>query len=380
MPAVKSPGLRGSRLAWFGLVAVSAALAIDLLQRTGPIGIDFHTYLAAAQVGLQQGWPHVYEQSLVVAAQKSLAPALATQPFLSPPTVAWLVAPLTALPYDAAYVTWAGLTFVALAGALAWSGESLGVNRWVAVVGALAPWWVMHAVNLGQVVPLVAAGVLVSWRLIREKHDVAAGLFLSVILLKPNLALLVPFALLAAGRQRALAAWLAAAAAVVVVAALTLSGEGMSGYASQLLGGLPPGADNITLHGAFGIAGSVALLVRVVVIGAALAASFRLRGSPGLVIPVAIVASLIAAPYLHASDLILLSAAAWMVWEERPSAAWRAPLALGWVLGSSYLFAVGHTLDLTRWPLLEIALWLAIVLAAWRPLTGSADLKSRAPA
>lgn len=357
-----------------------AALTIDLVRRTEPIGIDFHTYLAAAQVGLNQGWPHIYDQSVVAAAQKSLAPSLATQPFLSPPTDAWLTAPLTALPYDAAYLVWAVVSFVALAAALAWASPSRGVDRWVAVVGALAPWWVMHAVNLGQVVPLVGAGVVVAWRLIREKHEVAAGLVLSVILLKPNSALLVPLALLLAGRFRAFVAWSAAVAVAVVVAALTLGSSGLSAYAGQLFGGLPSGADYITLHGAFGVTGWVAALMRLVVIVAVLFAAFRMRRSPGLVIPLAITASLIVAPYLHASDLILLSAAAWMAWEERPAAAWRIPLAIGWLVGSSFLSAVGRSPDLTRWPLVEIALCLALLIAAWRPLTGAADLKARAPA
>ncbi|HYM67476.1 MAG TPA: hypothetical protein VEW68_09310, partial [Patescibacteria group bacterium] len=142
----------------------------------------------------------------------------------------------------------------------------------------------------------------------------------------------------------------------------------------------PTGADYITLRGAFGVTGLTAALMRLIVIGAALATAHRVRSSPALVLPTAIAASLIVAPYLHASDLILLSAAAWMVWEERPSAAWRVPLGIGWVLASPYLFDIGWSPGLTRWPLLEIALWLALVVAAWRPLTGAADLRSRAPA
>jgi hypothetical protein len=90
--------------------------------------------------------------------------------------------------------------------------------------------------------------------------------------------------------------------------------------------------------------------------------------------------SLIVSPYLHASDLCLLSAAAWMVWEERTNMAWRLALTLGWLVASPFLFLTGFSPDLNRWPLVEVVLLLALVVAAWRPLTTAADLRTRAPA
>jgi hypothetical protein len=111
-----------------------------------------------------------------------------------------------------------------------------------------------------------------------------------------------------------------------------------------------------------------------------LATAYKLRGAPGLVVPIGIVGSLIVSPYLHASDLCLLSAAAWMVWEERTAMAWRTALAAGWVVASPFLFLTGMGPSLNRWPLIESVLLLAMVVAAWRPLTGTADLRTRAPA
>ena len=49
----------------FGLAIVLVALALDVLNRYEPIGIDFHTYLAAARVGAEQGWSLIYDQRLV---------------------------------------------------------------------------------------------------------------------------------------------------------------------------------------------------------------------------------------------------------------------------------------------------------------------------
>jgi glycosyl transferase family 87 len=365
---------------WLGLAVVVMALALDLLHHPQHVGIDFHTYLAAATVGLQQGWSHVYDQGLVAAAQKHLVPGQYTQPFLSPPTVAWLAAPLTPFPYWTAFGIWAVFSFLAFAAALAWSGVSTGAVRWIAVVGALAPWWVLHAVNLGQVVPFVAAGVVVAWRLMREDKEIAAGVLLSVIFLKPNTAILVPAALLVAGRYRVFAAWLAAGAMLAVIALLVLGPDGLSGYVNQLRSPLPGGADALTLKGAIGATGVVAAVLRVIIVGFVLATAFRLRASPGLVVPIGIVGSLIVSPYLHASDLCLLAAAAWIVWEERTNVAWRIGLALGWLVASPFLFLPSAGPGLNRWPLIESALLLALMVVAWRPLTGPADLRTRAPA
>ena len=371
-----------TRRAWLpaALAVVVIALLIDFVHQTERIGIDFHTYEAAAKVGLQQGWSHIYDQALVAAQQKLLVPEQYTQPFLSPPTVAWLAAGLAPLPYALAFDVWATLILVAFAAALAWSATGHGLSRWLPVAAALAPWWVLHAVRLGQVVPLVAAAVVVAWRLIREDRDVAAGVVLAIVFLKPNTAFLVPLALLAAGRYRTFAAWAVVGAALAAIALLTLGSHGMSAYASQLSGPLPKGADALTLKGALGLDGVLATVVRLVLVGAVLVTSFKLRGSPGLVIPVAIVGSLVTSPYLHASDLCLLAAAALMVWHEGQTLAWRVALALGWVLASPYLFVPGIGPSLNRWPLLELVLLGALVLVAWRPLTREADLRTRAPA
>ena len=365
---------------WLGLAAVTVALALDMWHRPEAIGIDFHTYLAAAVVGLHQGWSHLYDQQLIAVAQKQVDPGVWTQPFLSPPAVAWLAAPLTLVPYWVAYGIWALLIFAAFAGSLAWAGVSTGTARWIAVLGALTPWWVLHAVNLGQVVPLVAAGVVVAWRLLRDKRDIAAGVALSLIFLKPNTAILVPFALLAARRYRVSTSWLAIGAVIALIASFLLGVHGLFAYVDQLRAPLPSGADSLTLHGAIGVSGTAALALRVLIIAAVMAAAFKLRESTGLVVPLGIAGSLLISPYLHASDLCLLSAAAWMVWEERPVFAWRLPLAVGWVLASPFLYLQGYSPGLTRLPWLEFGLLLPLVVVAWHPLTGSADSRTRAHA
>jgi len=374
--------IRADKRGWlvlaFGVVGI--ALMLDLLIRHGPVSVDFHTYAAASRVGLEQGWSHIYDQGAVGAEQKRLDPGQYTQPFLSPPTVAFLTAPLSSLPYDTAFVVWGGILFAAFTAALLWASSSRGWVRWIVVIATLSPWWVLYAINVGQVVPLVAAGMVVAWRLLRDRRDALAGIALAAILLKPNTAALVPLALLFAWRPRALATWLAVAAGVMVVILATVGMSGVSEYMTQLRGPLPRGADELTLHGALAATGMFAAALRLLIIGAVLAAAYKLRASPGLVLPIAIVGSLLVSPYLHSSDLCMLAAAGWMVWEERPQLSWRVPLAAGWVLASPYLYLTGAGLHLRQWPWLEIALLVVLVAGTWWPLTTRAESRRRAPA
>jgi Glycosyltransferase family 87 len=369
------------RLLLLALGIVAIALCIDVLHRNDPIGVDFHTYVAAGQVGLEQGWPHIYDQVMVAVEQVELSPTHKVQPFLSPPSVAFVTAPLGYLPYDVAYVAWAVFLLGVFAAALAWSGVSTGWSKWIAVLGALSPWWVMHSVNVGQIVPLEAAGCVIAWRLMRERRDVLAGLALATILFKPNNTILVPFALLFATRFRLFASWAGAAVLVLIVELLTVGTGGLSQYVTQLRGPLPQGADELTLHGALAATGTFAAALRIVIVGAVLAGAHRMRSSPGLVIPLAIVGSLLISPYLHASDLAMLAAAGFMTWEDKPSLAWRAPLIVTWVAASPYIFDVGWGPHLKRWPLFEIMLLVVLLLAAWWPsLTAGVTSRRRAPA
>lgn len=366
---------------------VLIAIALGLWEVHVPIGIDFHTYEAAAQVGVQQGWSHIYDQAAVASKQLELVPGQVAQPFLSPPTTAWLAALLAFLPYWPSYYIWSTFTLVAFALALLWSSRDRGLWRWVTAGAALAPWWVAQAEHVGQVVPLVAVGMLLAWRLIRERRDLLGGAALALLFLKPNTAFLVPLALAVAGRFRAFLAWAVMGALVAAVALITLGPSGISSYVSQLTGSLPLGADSLTLGGALGVTGPVALGLRIVIVGASLVAAFRFRESPGLVIAVGTLGSLLVVPYLHGSDLCLLSGAAFIVWQERTTLAWRIPIAAGWVVASPFIQMSSLSLRLNRWPLIEMLLLAALVFDSSRPriagegaLTAEGDLKRQATA
>jgi len=353
-----------------GLAVMTAlyVMAIDLLHMpSGRLrgqtwaGVDFHTYMAAALVGLQHGWVEIYDQGVVRSVQGQLVPNQFTQPFLSPPVDSWLVAPLTALPYGLALAVWASVLLLALVLALGWSSSYRGPARIAAVVVAMTPWWVLLAIYVGQIVPLVAAAVLVAWRLVKEDREIAAGLVLSVLVLKPNTALLVPFALLAAGRWRTFVACAAASGVIAGLSILAVGFDGVGDYVGSL-SRLPGGASALTLGGAFGLSGMTAIVVRAGIVLAALTAAFTQRGRPGMAMAIGAIASLLTAPYLHNSDLCLLVAAGWIVWHEAP--VWRTALVAMLLAASPDLLERNLGTPLEGWVRIEAAFFAGLVITA----------------
>jgi len=334
-------------------------------------GVDFHTYFAAALVGLQDGWAEMYDQGLVRSVQGNLVPKQFTQPFLSPPVDSWLAAPLTALPYDVALAVWASVLMLALVLALGWTTSYTGPARIAAVAVAMTPWWVLLAIYVGQVVPLVAAAVIVAWRLVKQDREIAAGLLLTVLALKPNTALLVPFMLLAAGRWRVFVTCAAASVVVAVLSILAVGLDGLNDYIGSL-NRLPSGASALTLAGAFGLSGTVAMVVRAGIVVAALGAAFTQRGRPGMAMAIGAIASLLTAPYLHNSDLCVLVAAGWIVWHEAPI--WRTALVAMLLAASPYLLERNLGTSLQGWVHIETAFLAGLVVTAvlTRQIQGSA--------
>jgi alpha-1,2-mannosyltransferase len=324
--------------------------------------LDFSYYYAAARIGLEHGWNHIYDLGLQEQLFRRLHPASDVfdwrRYFVSPPPVAWLVAPFTVLPLVPAFWTFTGLSAAALgvAGWLAVPGRSLGRIALFLTAGCVYP--VLIAIQTGQVTVLIAAATALAWWLDRRGRQVAAGLVLVVLVLKPQVAVLVPVALLIAGRRRLFVTWLAGAIIVTAASIASLGTQGLDQFRAALAIEQDQAANLAwTLASIFG-RGPVALVVGAACGGLALLVAYRdPRRGRELPVVAGIVGTLLAAPYHNPSDFAILAPAAWLYFRS-PVPVWqKAWLVVG--LPATYL-AAGFGPGLL---LVFIAGWLVLLVA-----------------
>jgi Glycosyltransferase family 87 len=321
---------------------------------------DFRLDYSAARVGIQSGYGHLYDLAAQNAAIERLGANFNPQPFISPPPLAWLATPLLVLPFDAALVLW---TLLLLA-ALVWTAYLLAPGGTLARAAHLAlllgVFPVAFGVMVGQPGAFVAGGVATGWWLIRKDHQVWAGLALSVIVLKPQLALLVPVCLLVSGHARAFGAWLAATVLIGLVALALLGPDGVSRYREVLALTQTPAWDitrRYSISGPLGL-GPLLTVTQIVVVVVALLAAWRRRGSgPELPMAAGIVGSLLATPYLGFQDFVMLVVAGWLVIRGGATAWQVALLVLGYALLELVLVVLAVPILLAEAVLLGSLAW-----------------------
>jgi Glycosyltransferase family 87 len=325
--------------------AVTAVLftAFDLYQWALAYASDnFHNdltfYYIAAQIGLNHGWQSIYDLRLQQEALDALGSRIQIAElarYISPPPVAWLVVPLTLLPFRVAYMVWSAL----LLGALGWTWylAAPGTGRIRLIHLAAAVGWlpVIYGLQLGQPGLFVALGVAGSYTLLRQGRQFGAGIALGVLVLKPQLAFLIPAALLVGGRYRAFWGSVVAIGALAVAATLVVGPSGISTYEQRL-----NFAAGVPVNQALTIApyiGSVletrVFQVALAIWSVGLAYAFRRRGHEWILIPT-LVGGLVASPYLHLDDLIMLGLAAWLYVRTSPQPGWTWVLVLALVIAA----------------------------------------------
>jgi glycosyl transferase family 87 len=216
-----------------GRVAVLAAL-FDLslfnayqVFRSDVRWPDFAFFYAFARSALSDGYTHLYEPSSQRYWDQLLFPGSPYYPVVNPPPFVWVLAPLAMMPFGLALLVWTVGMIAAIAAASQIAsppgrfGRVLYLGSWL---GFLPAYLVFVSAPLG---PLVVLSLVLAWKWLREDRQGAAGLVLSVGLLKPTLAILVPVALLAAGYRRAFITWAVAAAVAVAASSAVLGPEGI---------------------------------------------------------------------------------------------------------------------------------------------------------
>jgi hypothetical protein len=292
---------------------------------------DFTFYVAAARIGVTHGWGSIYDLSLQQAQLNSMGSRItiaALARYISPPPTAWLALPLAPLPYEVGYWVWSGLLLAALVGT--WYLAAPGNGRWRLVHIAAAVGWlpVIYTLQLGQPGLFVGLGVAACYALLRAGRPFWAGCALAVLALKPQLAFLVPAALLVSGRTRAFWGSVVALGLLATASAIALGPNGIAAYEARLnfAAGVPVNRE-LTLAPLIGNL-AVARVMQVAIALWALLLVYRMRrrGPEWIFIP-ALVGGLLASPYLHLDDVAMLGLAAWLYLRTSPRA-WTVGFAL----------------------------------------------------
>ena len=318
----------GILLIAFNLYAAATTYVPEHLVRN-----DFRLIYGAALDGWRNGYNHLYDLAAQKAVVEGIGPGVYWSPYLNPPTLAWIATPFLVLPFEAALLLWTVL--ITGAALLAWRlvapGGGLTRTAHLALFLGLFP--TAFGLMVGQPVALVAAAVALSWWLAERKRPLLAGLALSLIAIKPQLALLVPLCLLVAGHRRIFVAWLAATFVLVAAALVMLGPDGIQRYRDVLaLASQWEPTRRYAIAGPLGL-GPQVYAVQVLVAGVALVAAWRQRHmGPARPIATGIVASLLFTPYVGFQDFAMLVVAGWLLIRSGVTSFQVALLVVGYAL------------------------------------------------
>ena len=338
-----------------------------------PVGRDFLAFWSASALALGGAPAAAYDLAALHGVQvASVGADIDPVPWHYPPTFLLLVLPLALLPYLAALVLWLAGP-LALLGALAYR---LLARRPAALLALLFP-AVAQCLISGQN-GIVSALLLGGGLVCLERRPALAGALFGLLTYKPQLAWLVPLALLFGRNWRALAA-LGLSAAVLAAASLLAFGVapwaaflGDLGFAAELLEtGRKPWERVPTVFAAARLAGlgtAAAYAAQAASATAVIALLARLwrRPSPLPLRGAALAAAIpLATPFAFDYDLVLLLLPiAWLA---------RAGVETGWRRGEAALLALLWAAPVGGWLIARLAgvqltpLVLALLLAAiWR--------------
>jgi len=205
-------------------LASLALLAAAWVKAQGPLGSDFLAFWGSARAVLEGVPAAAYDLAWQERVQTG-AGFEGWYAFVNPPPFLFVTAPFGLLRYPVAWIAWVAVTYAAWA----WVSLRAFPRLWPLVLafpGALIA--AGHAQN-----GFVTGALLVGGVMLLDRKPVLAGALFGALVVKPHLALLVPFWLAAGGRWRAFAAAGASAVGLLALSWLCFGTETMLGYASS---------------------------------------------------------------------------------------------------------------------------------------------------
>lgn len=211
------------------------ALSNGLVDRNDkPLGTDFSSFYTAGTLALKGKAASAYSAVTHHAVQQQLFGA--NTPYyawLYPPNFFLAAAPLALLPYPLALLVWQGATlalYLAVMAAILFRArrESRVIaDLWLPVAAAFPAVFI----NLGHGQNGFLSAALFGAALLCLPHrPVLAGILLGTLSYKPQLALVIPFALLAAGQWRTIMAGTVTVIVLAVASLLLFGGDAWSAF------------------------------------------------------------------------------------------------------------------------------------------------------
>jgi hypothetical protein len=319
---------------------IVAALCIEFIQNIlHPTSRDFVSFWGAAQLALAGDPAAAYDRAALHAVQTTVATfSRGEMPFPYPPAYLLLVIPFGLLPFAAGMVAWSlgTLTFYLSAARRLFPGSG-----WLAVAFPA----VFANGSIGQNA-FVTTGIFMAGLALLESSPLAAGAVLGCLVIKPQLALLLPVALIA-GRQWRAIVGAAMSSTGIMLLGLLLFGTATTMawihqlplYATIVRDGLVGWSKLGSVYAAarqFGLGAEPAILLHALVMVVAAAAVWRIWRSDaafGAKVAILSAATLLASPYVFFYDgVILVPAFLWLARENtRPMilfALWWLPLLM----------------------------------------------------
>ncbi len=347
--------LTGRRLAVYSQIIVAIYLLVyayvDLkgaLQGQGlldimgkPLGTDFLGFWTASSLARAGEPAAAYNLAKMQALEQTVIGApLSPIPWLYPPTFLLLMLPLSSLPYIPALITWLALTLAVYLWVI-WRIAPHPVAIWLSLAFPGTFQNFIHSQN-----GFLSAALLGGGLLLVDRRPFLGGLLLGLLSYKPHLAALIPVALIAGRRWKALAGAGASACGLALASLLVLGVATWEAFWENLplagkmieMGAAPWPKMPTVFMGALlaGVGFPVAYVLQgVVILGVIVAVAWVWARGATLTWRAAALTLgiLLATPYAFEYDLAILALPlAWLGWEGYTN---------GWLPGEQNLLLLG---------------------------------------
>jgi len=385
-PTETTPAARAGTYIVAVCLTLNAGLALFALIAHPHINSDFLAFWSFPRFAAANQAAGIYDATKLQSFQQTLYPGFHSfYPYLYPPTLLMVTWWLNFFSFRVGEIIW---TVAGLAAFLA-GARTFFPARWAPIFAMLASPAALITGATGETAFFTTALLLGGFGLLRRRK-ILAGILFGLLTLKPQLGILVPFALVAMGEWRAIAAAALTAAGLIAGSCLAFPpglwlvwAHTLPAYQSAYFAAVntlnlniivTPAANLVVLGAAPGIAWVVQTVISLA-IAAATFASFWFGKNRRLAIAALFTGIFLAVPHAYAYDTIVLTAALALMFGQIPCT-WPAILGAGVIFLGPFLLLTPESHDfIYAFP--ESIMYIIIIRLAFAPARTSSDSYER---